>query len=73
MEGRLKASSLADAQRLTHAIRQAVAGDLLGDAAEDTMTQDAIHLGDAALGEALIATAVPLRNSAPQASAVVFV
>jgi PAS domain-containing protein len=73
LEGRLTASSQADAQRLTHAIRQAVAGDLLGDAAEDTMTQDAIHLGDAALGEALIATAVPLRNSAPQASAVVFV
>jgi DNA-binding CsgD family transcriptional regulator len=73
LEGRLTASSLADAQRLAHAIRQAVTGDLLGEATQDGFLQDAIPLGVGALGEALIATVVPLRNGAPSASAVVFV
>jgi DNA-binding CsgD family transcriptional regulator/PAS domain-containing protein len=72
-EGRLTASMPADAQRLSRAIHRAVAGELVDEASNGTATHEAIPLGDAALGEALVATVVPLCNSAPPASAVVFV
>lgn len=73
LEGRLTATSLADAQRLNHAIRQAVTGDLSGNTTEETMAENTIALGDAAFGEALIATVVPLHKSTLPASVAVFV
>ena len=73
LEGRLTATMPADAHRLAQAIRWAAADDVPCDTEENLMVQDTIPLGDAALGEAAIATVVPLRNCTPPASAAVFV